>query len=194
MVQRDRILPGADREGRQAEAVSRGKDALDDKSRVLCKVWYRRERESFGGTIRQSEKRIASLVKDVVMKAEELMIGDWYMNSANEPCKVVKNFGDVVWGEGNDIADSTDNPLSIPLTEEILEKNGFKIANPTTREWWTSVGSNLVFFTYHLLDDEQPCRLAVPNRGEIKHIRYVHELQHALRLCGLRELADNFKV
>lgn len=23
---------------------------------------------------------------------------------------------------------------------------------------------------------------------------YVHELQHALRLCGLNELADNFKV
>lgn len=26
------------------------------------------------------------------------------------------------------------------------------------------------------------------------HIYYVHELQHALRLCGLNELADNFKV
>ena len=25
-------------------------------------------------------------------------------------------------------------------------------------------------------------------------VKYVHELQQVLRLCGLRELADNFKV
>ncbi|MBQ0088527.1 MAG: hypothetical protein KBT27_04250 [Prevotellaceae bacterium] len=25
-------------------------------------------------------------------------------------------------------------------------------------------------------------------------IKYVHELQHALRLCGLNDLADNFKI
>ena len=26
------------------------------------------------------------------------------------------------------------------------------------------------------------------------NVFYVHELQHALRLCGLNELADNFKI
>lgn len=25
-------------------------------------------------------------------------------------------------------------------------------------------------------------------------VKYVHELQHALRLCGLSELADNLKI
>ncbi len=29
---------------------------------------------------------------------------------------------------------------------------------------------------------------------EKTYINYVHELQHALRLCGLTDLADNFKV
>lgn len=33
--------------------------------------------------------------------------------------------------------------------------------------------------------------LSTYNKIEFK---YVHQLQHALRLCGLDELADNFKI
>lgn len=30
--------------------------------------------------------------------------------------------------------------------------------------------------------------------GVIQQLEYVHELQHALRVCGLSDIADNFKV
>ena len=30
--------------------------------------------------------------------------------------------------------------------------------------------------------------------GIVEQFYYFHELQHALRLCGLNELADNFKI
>lgn len=60
----------------------------------------------------------------------------------------------------------------IPLTAEILEKNGL---------------------------DKVPELSMVLNRDTMPlyhspMLYYVHELQHALRLCGLNELADNFKV
>lgn len=40
------------------------------------------------------------------------------------------------------------------------------------------------FFTYH---DKKKNDIDIA-------IEYVHELQHALRLCGLNDLADNFKI
>lgn len=78
----------------------------------------------------------------------------------------------------------------IPLTAEILEKNGFD-----------------KYAMYHTLHDKQvrieyywhESRLEIqPYGGEpwirLTPLRYAHELQHAFRLCGLNELADNFKV
>ena len=81
----------------------------------------------------------------------------------------------------------------IPLTAEILERNGFELRNG---------------FFYHRIDDKpHHYDFKLENGGVftsegytlqccIYHltIRYVHELQHALRLCGLNELADNFKL
>lgn len=120
------------------------------------------------------------------MEAKELMINDWYKNSANECCKVVKNFGDIVWGEGNDVADSTDNPLSIPLTEEILEKNHFKWIG--IWESWGIFAENGGLIMLSKVDDSF-CLY-----GTTIFCSYIHELQHILRLAGLSELADNFKV
>lgn len=81
----------------------------------------------------------------------------------------------------------------ITLTLEILEKNGFELRDG---------------FLYHRIDDKpHHYDFKLENGGVftsegytlqccIYHltIRYVHELQHALRLCRLDELADNFKV
>lgn len=81
----------------------------------------------------------------------------------------------------------------IPLTAEILERNGFELRNG---------------FFYHRIDDKpHHYDFKLENGGVftsegytlqccIYHftIRYVHELQHALRLCGLNDLADNFKL
>lgn len=74
----------------------------------------------------------------------------------------------------------------IPLTPEILEKNG-----------WNEE-------THCFYNEDTMCELdlRMDNGGYVWinggvvvcSIYYVHELQHALRLCGLNDIADNFKV
>ena len=72
------------------------------------------------------------------------------------------------------------------LTPEILEKNGWerngifmeKRIDENTHLSWTDIcGSVLSQGNYYMCD-----------------CNYVHTLQHALRLCGLNELANNFKI
>ena len=72
------------------------------------------------------------------------------------------------------------------LTPEILEKNGWerngifmeKRIDKNTHLSWTDIcGSVLSQGNYYMCD-----------------CNYVHTLQHALRLCGFDELADNFKI
>lgn len=75
----------------------------------------------------------------------------------------------------------------IPLTEEILKANGF-IHKDTMEEWWHEEYNpewGIRMSDFELTDEFK--------FGRAK-ITYVHELQHALRLCGLNELADNLVV
>lgn len=81
----------------------------------------------------------------------------------------------------------------ITLTLEILERNRFELRDG---------------FLYHRIDDKPyHYDFKLKNGGVftsegytlecgIYHltIRYVHELQNVLRLCGLNNLADNFKL
>ena len=74
----------------------------------------------------------------------------------------------------------------IPITPEILEKNGWK-----ETEYW-----------HEYQDGKNTIQCCLPDmRGRINGVEienfkceYVHQYQHLLRLCGLNELADNFKV
>lgn len=74
----------------------------------------------------------------------------------------------------------------IPITIEILKKNGWKpralfidmkINENTTFSWTDMFGVSLYHNGHYMCD-----------------CRYIHTLQHALRLCGLNELANNFKI
>ena len=78
------------------------------------------------------------------------------------------------------------NCSPIPLTAEILEKNGWerhdifmdmKVAADVIFSWTDMYGKSLLQNGYHMC-----------------YCKYVHTLQHALRLAGLNELADNFKI
>ena len=124
------------------------------------------------------------------MKANELMIGDW-VGVGNRLVQITKlkkvsneqQFFSVGYYHTEDKAEEgcfIDEIQPIPLTAEILEKNGFSR-----------------FSTSYLLEGEHfvlgnPSNpkqymdnywLRVCNRDI--HIEYVHELQHALRLCGI---------
>ena len=82
--------------------------------------------------------------------------------------------------------DECEHPVPISLTCEILKKNGWKDA-----EFWCEYQ-----------EDNNSIQACLPDmRGRISGIEieyfkceYVHQYQHLLRLCGLNELADNFKV
>ena len=134
------------------------------------------------------------------MKANELMIGDKVM------VKVLSQIPDTyvlhTWTANDYSRDIQVKPIK--LTPEILEKNGFKYK---TTDW------NVVYEgphygkynlkKFHVLIGKENITLAsyyfYIGHGDVDahgfaQINYVHELQHALRLCGLNELADNFKV
>ena len=152
------------------------------------------------------------------MKATELMIGDWVI-FGDEPLKVqhVYNNGydDVVaeivedgtneYGVYEEIKDVSAVYCSpIPLTPEILEKNGFYDRN--TQWYYKRFGSYVCFdIAISLVYKEIEVSIVCGAGTDCEEEEYgssivfsndicVHTLQHALRLCGLDELADNFKV
>ena len=129
------------------------------------------------------------------MKSIDLMVGDWYANSDGDICKVEKILGNIVWGQGDDVSDSTDDPNPITLTAEILENNGFVLRGKTYILKWR--GADI-----HWRKTDGYASITAPNNLKLEgwcsisngYFCYVHILQHALRLCGLDDLADNFKV
>ena len=113
------------------------------------------------------------------METKELMIGDKVI--VKVPSQIPDTYVLHTW-TANDYSRSL-QVKPIPLTAEILEKNG----------WWYDVEDMW-------LHDEVDFGIERWNGGfqcyDINQIKLdsVHELQHALRLCGLDELADNFKL
>lgn len=124
------------------------------------------------------------------MKTSELQLGD-YVSCLGGPMIVVSlSFnGDEPIGI---ILPLTNSPLTniftfrekdvypIILDESILMQNNF---NPEIVVWWRPEGED--FFKIAIMNE---------NTSLCTKIKYAHELQHALRLCGLSELAENLKV
>ena len=116
------------------------------------------------------------------METKELMIGDKVM------VKVLSQIPDTyvlhTWTTNDYSRDIQVKP--IPLTPEILEKNGWehngifmdkRIDGNIYFSWSDEFGAELYQNNYYMC-----------------YCKYVHTLQHALRLCGFDELAENFKV
>lgn len=139
------------------------------------------------------------------MKANELMIGDWVYGCTDPyetdrdkkkyPVKVIRIDAD------GDTMTEGENPFTepyedewwnlepIPLTPEILEKNGF-VQNPRSKSrrshqictdsvyisWWRG-RLNILF---------KPFIGHSANHVNVDG-KYVHELQHALRICGIEK-------
>ena len=116
------------------------------------------------------------------MKANELMIGD-YVSHFNEGknCVVTELRGKKVAVSYTD--DNGNTKYSellpemafkpIPLTAEILEKNGFEYYNDAA---W-------VLANWFIL----VCEFDWLRYNDKIKIKYVHELQHVLRLCGIEK-------
>ena len=186
----------------------------------------------------------------VMIKCNELMVGDWVALNPNFPMQIVDAGDDYAYAtwEGNEgdpweFCDKEGyEPKPIILTPEILEKNGWnfgltpfgeessededfyddededededfedeedskKLSDLFFKQRWSynDTGVEIALYSSSGLKSGSLCmdaRSAGSRNLRGKYIDfmfsdnlYVHELQHVLRLCGLTDLANNFKV
>lgn len=135
------------------------------------------------------------------MRAKELMIGDWVQSSFHkEPVRIssIKTSDGYGWVLNDadewhykDLQYKSDASLSpIPLTEDMLIANGFIY---DSEDGWEYCGKNYEPLIGYYPKDKF---FSIDYNGcSSEHkIAYVHEYQHVLRLCGLNDMADNFKI
>lgn len=120
------------------------------------------------------------------MEANELMIGDWVLiNGTPMQIQAINDIdGEIMAGDElycliEDRAHSEDKVKPIPLTPEILEKNGF-VRSSVFVEW--KYERNGIYMLWKPF----PWLQISTNEAEVKNeCEYVHKLQHALKLCGI---------
>ena len=125
-----------------------------------------------------------------------LTIGDWLLDKEEGfPRRVTQVTSDVFGGcaPGVILENGMDYQQCEPilLTSEILEKNGLK---KDKDGWYQFSNKNGRLDCLYYQNERIPFAINGPFISVNAHLYFVHELQHALRLCGLNELADNFKV
>ena len=132
------------------------------------------------------------------MKPTDLMIGDWVLWK-NRYVQIVRisgivySFGhiDILLAHCNDVGDGIETHdiskiFPIPLTAEIFEKNG-----------WVYTEYCHEYQDGKIIIQSRPPYMWIRINGiniEAFKCEYVHQYQHLLRLFGLDELANNFKV
>lgn len=126
-----------------------------------------------------------------MIDVKELQIGDWVLYTEfgkNKPTQVedIESSGRV-WLKGENEYTTNTYIDPIPLTEEIIEKNDINEVGQNLR--WIIVESEQTEFkkreetiyihTYRYNND------TYVETGVLLPIRYVHELQHVLRVCKI---------
>ena len=118
------------------------------------------------------------------MKATDLMIGDWVLY-AGKP-NIITEVSEIIHGEatvcfvGNNYMANMDEIKPIPITKEILEKNGWKKLE--TAYWWRGDGISVLLDMY---DERYGWCLSIDRNHIPFDCKYVHQLQQAMRLCGI---------
>lgn len=114
------------------------------------------------------------------------MIGDWVMYNPNvfieDEYETAKEWFPTQINNGEDIDLAIEGCYApIPLTPEILEKNGFTkdLDLDNVHYWFTLIDEHIRFSILHV-------RNVFQWLGPLD-FKYVHELQHALRLCGIKK-------
>ena len=155
----------------------------------------------------------------IVMKCKELMVGDLVNNLYGVQMRVVKVYDGYAYAAPVNsrrttwrFDDECEHPVPTPLTCEILKKNGWYWGLTSNEEdiescvgvsygkhWVYDEGAGEISLIFP--DDTNGGLLKIDDQRFNRHLEfiwndalYVHELQRALRLCGLDELADNFKI
>lgn len=151
-------------------------------------------------------------MKTETIRCRDLMVGDWCCDTHGFPMRVTNVGDDYAYAtfEGNEgdpweFDDKDNQPQPIEITRELLKANGWRVESFMASPW------NGFVLTYYFVKTEGDIHLEFKcdtltiwfnyekgNDGAIADIsipiKYVHQLQHVLRLVGLNELADNFKI
>ena len=153
------------------------------------------------------------------MKVTDLMVGDWVLiNNIPHKIQAIDSIDaeiladDDLYYVGEDRCHSEDKIEGIPITPEILKKNdwywgftsdekNFKscVMGAFEPHWVYDKGAGEISLYFDKDTDGGALRIADQRFNRRLDFfwcdtLYVHELQHALRICGLNELADNFKI
>ena len=145
------------------------------------------------------------------MKCKELMVGDFCCSGHGLSLQITNVGDDYAYAtfEGNEgdpweFDDKDEQPQPIEITYDLLEANGWKALvkkyGTTTCDFgriyesngnylkWYRYGIKLyIWFDYRTNNSELLAEVVMP-------VKYVHQLQQVLRLAGMTELANNFKV
>ena len=145
----------------------------------------------------------------VTIKCKELMVGDWCRDGHGFPMQITNVGDDYAYatfegleGDPWEFDDKDCQPSPIEITPELLKANGWDShiyylpynfsshyetieVNGNYLEW--EMGGISIWFNYNKDNKGVYSDILVP-------CNYVHQLQQVLRLAGMTELADNFKV
>ena len=109
-----------------------------------------------------------------------MMIGDWVMNTHNrKPEQVCEIRERMVMLDYNDLYDF-DEIDPIPLTDAILKSNGFEYHHKNF-----AALSYVHPFQLEMVEWPDEKGIGLWMIGGLFKIRYVHELQHAMKLCEI---------
>ena len=141
------------------------------------------------------------------MKCRDFMVGDWCRNEHGTPMQIIdvgeeayaacKEHNGCAWAF-SDVEGFEPHPIEI--TEDILRKNKWKVKgytlHPSEHYCVKDEGINHLLWSYGILsifldyekdDDRMFPDIVIP-------VKYVHQLQQVLRIAGMTDMANNFKV
>ena len=124
------------------------------------------------------------------MKASEFMVGDWVLNDEGTPYRVAQVNDCCYDGNSSDLmlenGDTYTDIEPMPITDDVLQKIGF-IKNNVNNKYFIS-DDYFDIFIYEWSDSiwlfkYVSTEMNTPN--EQRTCSYVHNLQHALKDCGI---------
>ena len=147
-------------------------------------------------------------MKEITIKCRTLMVGDWCCDRHGFPMQITnvgEDYAYATW-EGNEgdpweFDDKEDQPQPIPLTNDILRNNDW-------RERPLVLSLDYSVLSYNFVKDEGDTHLEIKRdtliiwfnyekglyADIIIPIKYVHQLQQVLRLAGMTDMSNNFKI
>ena len=139
------------------------------------------------------------------MKTSEFQFNDWVKYGCGDPqfcAHQIKGLKEnIIYFDDYTATSwfSAENAYPIPITKELLEKNGFKENKGGYYVYRTDDEKDSVSYYFscepnssiYVTKDEYSEQEAT---FDVPRPYFIHELQHILRMFGLNELADNFQI